>query len=650
MPVIRPRWFGSVSGLLMMCAVVTAASSLTRRALPVVRANPNTERAGTLHDGVLTVTLEAKKTLWHLNGPTRAPMTIAAFAEPGNEPLMPGPLLRAPAGTRLRISIRNLLGLPLTFLVPTSMRDGPDPSDAMDSIVVAPGTVGTLTTRANVAGNYIYRATAPDGASKVDAVAGLLDGAIVVDTARAGDAPPRDRVLVIMSTQDSAAAACADTATRNPLGECFGRRFIYTINGSSWPNTERLHATVGDSLHWRVINASDQVHPMHLHGFYYRVDEYSAPARAGYGQPAPGQMVVTQLMAAHSAMSMTWSPDRPGNWLFHCHFTIHNRPDSLSAAPDDPHLRDMSGLLIGTIVKARPGVSVTGDPAPARHLRLVAEPAHAVAGKSLDDVPLMHFVLENRGRRVDTDTDLSPEIDLTRGEPVSITIVNLLDEPTSVHWHGIEVEDSYMDGAPGFSGTGHHLTPAIAPGDSFVARFTPPRSGTFMYHAHFDEVREELSGLEGALIVRDPGATLSPDDHIIFLKGDVGNREHPLEINGQRDPDTLVLHVGRAARLRLLNLATAVITAVPSFWLTTRADSATMIASDTMVVRWVPVAKDAFDLPWAEQVARPARQVVAVGETYDFEYTPRTHGVMQLEVRTSRAPHRLLIRVPIRVE
>ena len=65
-----------------------------------------------------------------------------------------------------------------------------------------------------------------------------------------------------------------------------------------------------------------------------------------------------------------------------------------------------------------------------------------------------------------------------------------------------------------------------------------------------------------------------------------------------------------------------------------------------MVVSWRPVAKDGFDLPGAMQVSRPARQVVSMGETYDFEYTPQQRGTLRLEVRTSQ----LVVRVPIRVE
>jgi len=637
--------------LVLVAGGSLAGTSPAQRAMSSVQPNPNAVRAGVFHDGVLTVKLEARRSLWRFAA-SRPAMTVEAFSEAGKPPLMPGPFIRVPVGSELRVTIQNSLATPLTFVMPGAMHGAPDRIDAMDSIVIAPGAAGTLTTRAEVAGNYVYRGKLPDGVTKVSNIAGTLAGAVVVDTARTA-APPRDRVFVIMATEDSVSAVCDDSATGNPLEECRGRRFMYTINGKQWPNTDRIHATVGDSLHWRVINASYQVHPMHLHGFYYRVDELSGPLASDVTvRPAPGQMVVTQLLAPLSSMSMTWSPDRPGNWLFHCHFTLHNTPYSLLATPDDPNMRDMVGLVFGTMVTARRGVVAVGDPAPARRLRLVAE-SDSGGGTQMsggrNTSPRMHFVLEEHGRRTDTHTDWSPELDLVRGEPVAITIVNHLTEPTSVHWHGIEVQDSYMDGAPGFSGEGRHLAPLIAPGDSFVARFTPRRAGTFMYHSHFDEAREELSGLDGTLIVRDSGAAISADDHVFFLKGERGAQAHPLEIDGQSNPDTVILHAGQTARLRILNLSTGTGTATLS--LTARSDSAAMIANDTMLVRWRPVAKDGFDLPDSVRGLRPARQVVSIGETYDFEYTARQPGTLRLEVRTSGArQHQLLIRVPIRVE
>lgn len=324
----------------------------------------------------------------------------------------------------------------------------------------------------------------------------------------------------------------------------------------------------------------------------------------------------------------------------------------------------MGGLMIGTIVASRNGAVAAGARGAERRLRLVAvaERSQRVASGSearlppcprcavsFPDLPTMHFVLEEDGRRSDTRTDMSPEIDLVRGEPVAITIVNHLAKPTSVHWHGIEIEDSYMDGAAGFSGEGAHVTPEIAPGDSFVAHFTPPRSGTFMYHTHVDEIPEEIAGMEGALIVRDSGSVRSPDDHVFFLKGQLRSPEHPLDINGQANPDTVVLHVGRPARFRLMNLA-SITTPAPTFSLTAQTDTLAAPGRDTMVVRWIPVAKDAFPIPESRRTSRPAREMVAVGETYDFEYTPQHRGALALEVRGSRGPQGLQTRVPIRVE
>jgi FtsP/CotA-like multicopper oxidase with cupredoxin domain len=587
-------------------------------------------------------------------------MTIEAFSEPGKPPLMPGPLVRVPLGTQLRLTIRNSLARPLTFFVPRELRAARTDGDAIDSLVIAPGSIGTLTTRADVAGNYVYHGETPLTSGKSEKFpTGLLTGAIVVDTSRIAG-PARDRIFVLMAAWDSAQTVCVDTVSGpNPIQNairCGGERRHYTINGLAWPHTERLQATVGDSLHWRVINASGGLpHPMHLHGFYYRVDSYSAPADANADAPSrpvvPGQMVVTQVLEPYSAMSITWSPDRPGNWLFHCHTAMHTTPPSTLSNGD---MHGMDGLVLGTIVMPRGGVVAAGHAgASVRHLRLVAERGPGPEGQGVwgtavrDSVPLMHFLLEEQGRVTDTHTDISPELDLVRGQPVAITVVNHLDEPTSVHWHGIELEDSYMDGAVGFSGTGTHLTPAIAPRDSFVARFTPPRSGTFMYHAHVDDVREQLAGLEGALIVRDRGAPPT-DDHAFFLKGWSAAKGHPLEINGRANPDTVVLHVGRAARLRFMNLTMNI--PLSAFFLTARPDSATEIARDTMLVRWRRVAKDGFDLPADAQSMQPAAQVVAMGETWDVVFTPERPGTLNLEIRGSGGRHALEVRVPIRVE
>src|SRR6185436_2198377 len=113
--------------------------------------------------------------------------------------------------------------------------------------------------------------------------------------------------------------------------------------------------------------------------------------------------------------------------------------------------------------------------------------------------------IDDRGVEPPDDVGMrvGPPLVLTRNEPVSIMLVNRLPEPTSVHWHGIEL-DSYFDGVPGFSGARPTLAPIVAPTDSFEVRFTPPRAGTFIYHTHVNEGRQQPSGLIGPIIVLGP--------------------------------------------------------------------------------------------------------------------------------------------------
>jgi hypothetical protein len=152
---------------------------------------------------------------------------------------------------------------------------------------------------------------------------------------------------------------------------------------------------------------------------------------------------------------------------------------------------------------------------------------------------------------------VGPTLDLVRGQPVRITIVNRLPEATAVHWHGIELE-SYFDGVPGFSGAGQRVAPLIAPGDSFQVRFTPPRAGTFIYHTHADEERQQLAGLAGALVVSEPGERRdSTIDIPILLTAptDFAEQGRIALVNGSAAPGPIDMKVGTTYRLRLIQMS-----------------------------------------------------------------------------------------------
>ncbi len=89
-----------------------------------------------------------------------------------------------------------------------------------------------------------------------------------------------------------------------------------------------------------------------------------------------------------------------------------------------------------------------------------------------------------------------PVLHATRGEPLTVVVRNSLEQPSSVHWHGLRIENP-MDGVPGLT------QEPIAPGETFTYRFTPPDAGTFWYHPHIRSWEQVARGLYGALLVND---------------------------------------------------------------------------------------------------------------------------------------------------
>ncbi len=89
-----------------------------------------------------------------------------------------------------------------------------------------------------------------------------------------------------------------------------------------------------------------------------------------------------------------------------------------------------------------------------------------------------------------------PVLRLREGEDVTIHVTNNLDEPTSVHWHGL-ILPYQMDGVPGLS------YPGIAPGETFTYRFPIKQSGTYWFHSHSGF--QEPDGAYGAIIIEPNG-------------------------------------------------------------------------------------------------------------------------------------------------
>jgi FtsP/CotA-like multicopper oxidase with cupredoxin domain len=158
-----------------------------------------------------------------------------------------------------------------------------------------------------------------------------------------------------------------------------------------------------------------------------------------------------------------------------------------------------------------------------------------------------------------------PTIEAVEGDRVRIYVTNRLAAPTSVHWHAVFLPNG-MDGVAGLNQR------AIKKGETFVYEFTFRQHGTFMYHAHHDEMTQMAMGMMGMIVVhpRRPSPEYQVDrDFVIMLSEwliEPGtSRPNPnamadfnvLTMNARAFPGTepLVVKTGERVRIRFGNLS-----------------------------------------------------------------------------------------------
>ena len=282
---LRPTTLYRLTPFLGLLAVTSAMS----RAPESIAANDNRHVAGSLAGKVFTIKLEAREGLWRPEGENGRAIPVAAFAEEGKPLTNPGPLIRVAVGTEVRATIHNTLAKPLIL-------SGLGKTRGMsDSVIVPANGRANVSFTAATPGTYYYVGrrglgpfgTRPDGDFE-------LNGAIVVDPP---NTTPTDRVFVISWW------FTVDSTSKTGLG-----RSTMAINGLSWPHTERIDLTQGDSVRWRVINLTEVDHPMHLHGFYFRLTSKGNGVTDSLFRTADQRMAVTQIVNPFETISLAWLP------------------------------------------------------------------------------------------------------------------------------------------------------------------------------------------------------------------------------------------------------------------------------------------------------------------------------------------------------
>ncbi len=177
--------------------------------------------------------------------------------------------------------------------------------------------------------------------------------------------------------------------------------------------------------------------------------------------------------------------------------------------------------------------------------------AKAVQWSILDGVTVTAFTYNG--------TVPGPMIRVTEGDQVRIIVKNELPDPTTIHWHGIEVPNA-MDGVPGVT------QDPIQPGETFTYEFTAKPAGTFMYHSHYEGDIQVMAGLYAPFIIdpKEPEANPPAVDKVLMIsewlvRGGQTFAAMPMQgmepnyftINGKAFPSTETITVKKGERVRL---------------------------------------------------------------------------------------------------
>ncbi len=174
------------------------------------------------------------------------------------------------------------------------------------------------------------------------------------------------------------------------------------------------------------------------------------------------------------------------------------------------------GLAIGLVLVTNPGQGLAqGGPSQARLSRAIdinPDPdvfeTHIVATEATVDLGdgLLANVYTYNG------SVPGPEFHFKVGDQVIVHFTNFLPEPSSIHWHGVEVNNAS-------DGTSVTQDP-VKNGESYTYRFVVPHPGVYWYHPHFKPTNPEFKGQYGSFIVEDPA------EPALIAAGVIPNRGH----------------------------------------------------------------------------------------------------------------------------
>ena len=233
---------------------------------------------------------------------------VTAWAYNG---MVPGPLIRVTEGDKVKILVKNNLSEPTTIhwhgiQVPNNMDGIPDETQEP----IQPGEAFTYEFVAKPAGTYWYHSHY-DSDKQISV--GLSGAFIIEPKGGLASKPDIDKVLMLNEWR----VIDGQTYAAMPATGMDGN--FFTINGKAFPETETINVKVGQKVRLRFVGSGQMIHPMHLHGFPFKI-----VATDGNDVPESAQWTKdTVSVAPGERYDIEFTPDRPGKWMLHCHIPHH---------------------------------------------------------------------------------------------------------------------------------------------------------------------------------------------------------------------------------------------------------------------------------------------------------------------------------------
>jgi len=227
----------------------------------------------------------------------------------GYNGMVPGPVIEATEGDRLRIYVQNDLPEPTTvhwhgLILP----NGVDGVSGLNQKPIPPKATWVYEFTVKYPGTFMYHSHYDEMTQIALGCAGMF----VVHPKK-----PRkvDRDFVLMTHEFK-----VDVGAKRPDPNAMADFNVLTFNGKVFPGTDPLLVGKGERVRIRLGNLSPMDHhPIHIHGVSFKVvatDGGNVPENAQWPE-------TTVLVPVGSTRTIEFVPEESGDWAMHCHMTHH---------------------------------------------------------------------------------------------------------------------------------------------------------------------------------------------------------------------------------------------------------------------------------------------------------------------------------------